>query len=422
MTPPRRSDPLADAVAAQYERWVYPPCSTDLDELALTGPHSNYKDLRALHPAYWPTEPYREDRDILVAGCGTMAAACYAFLYPAARVIGIDVSSASLAHEQLLKEKYRLQNLTLHRLPIEEVGSLGLSFDFIASQGVLHHLADPVVGLTSLRDVLRPDGVIALMVYGKYGRAGVYMLQQLFSLLEVPQDPAGIALVRETLTTVPPNHPVQMYLRMATDLHADAGLVDTFLHPRDKAYDVADCLNLVRAAGMVFQGWDEPMHYTVDLPFARLPGNSRLRESMARLPEEKVWAAAELIRANLPGHFFSACRADRDPRSYRVHFEGESFLDYVPLIRFDRLLPADSMRGYPAMLERSPNAPVPLAPSHVPVIRDIDGERTVRDILHRQQLARETAVPFARELFSYCWRQGMLLFRLPGTAQYSAAE
>src|SRR3954465_758159 len=111
-------DPLADAVAAQYERWVYPPCYPDLESLPLTGPHSNFKDFRTLHPAYWPAESYREDRDILVAGCGTMAAACYAYLYPEARVVGIDLSAASLAHEQFLKDKYHLNNLSLHRLPI----------------------------------------------------------------------------------------------------------------------------------------------------------------------------------------------------------------------------------------------------------------------------------------------------------------
>src|SRR5688572_19759795 len=147
MSDPQPRDPFADAVAAQYERWVYPPCYTDLESLPLTGPHSNFKDFRALHSAYWPTESYRENRDILVAGCGTMAAACYAYLYPAARVVGIDLSAASLAHEQLLKDKYHLANLALHRLPIEQVSSLGMSFDFIACHGVLHHLANPVGGL-----------------------------------------------------------------------------------------------------------------------------------------------------------------------------------------------------------------------------------------------------------------------------------
>jgi hypothetical protein len=190
-------------------------------------------------------------------------------------------------------------------------------------------------------------------------------------------------------------------------------LVDTFLHPRDRAYTVGECLDLVRSAGMVFQGWDEPMPYSLDLPFARLPADSGLRPSVAALPEEEVWAAAELIRANMPVHFFYVCRSDRDPRSYRVHFDGEDFLRYVPLIRFTRIAPADPLKSLPPMLERPPIPPVPVAPNHVPVLRQIDGVRSVADCLRAQALTGAAATAFGRELFRYYWRQGVLLFRLP---------
>jgi SAM-dependent methyltransferase len=404
---------LTDAVAAQYERWTYPPGSTDLESLPLTGPHSNFKDFRALHTAYWPTESYREDRDILVAGCGTMAAACYAYLYPAARIVGIDLSAAGLAHEQLLKDKYRLANLSLQRLPIEQAGSIGMSFDFIACHGVLHHLADPVVGLCALREVLRRDGVIAVMLYAKYGRAGVYMLQDLFRLLGVQQDAAGVALVRQTLAMIPPSHPMQQYLRVATDLHSDAGLVDTFLHPRDRAYTVRDCLDLARDAGMAFQGWDENMPYSLDLPFAGQPADNALCRAVASVSEEKRWEAAELLRANMPVHFFHVCRTDRDVCSYRVHFEGDDFLHYIPVIRYDRLVPGDPVHGLPPTLERPPVPPVPIAPAYVPLLREIDGQRSIADFLRAQNRSGAVAINFARELFGYCWHQGMLQFRLP---------
>ncbi|HET6406756.1 MAG TPA: class I SAM-dependent methyltransferase, partial [Chthoniobacteraceae bacterium] len=405
MSDPQPPDPLTDVVAAQYERWTYPPGYTDLESLPLTGPHSTYKDFRDLHTSYWPTEPYREDRDILVAGCGTMAAACYAYLYPAARVVGIDLSTASLAHEQLLKDKYRLGNLSLHRLPIEQAGLLRLSFDFIACHGVLHHLTDPVAGLCALREVLRRDGVIAVMLYAKYGRAGVYMLQDLFRLLGVQQDAAGVALVRQTLAMLPPSHPAQQYLRMATDLHADAGLVDTFLHPRDRAYTVRDCLNLARDAGVAFQGWDENMPYSLDLPLAGQPADNALRRALASVPEEESWTAAELLRANMPVHFFHVCRADRDARSYRVHFHGDDFLRYIPVIRYNRLQPGDLLRGLPPMLERPPVPPVPIAPSHVAVLREIDSRRTIAHLLRAQNRSGAEAINFGRELFGYCWRQ-----------------
>jgi hypothetical protein len=115
----------------------------------------------------------------------------------------------------------------------------------------------------------------------------------------------------------------------------------------------------------------------------------------------------------MPVHFFHVCRADRDPRSYRVHFEGDDFLRYIPVIRYDRLVPGDPLRGHLPTLERRPVPPVPIAPSYVPVLREIDGQRTIADFPRAQNRSGAAAVNFARELFGYCWRQGMLQFRLP---------
>ena len=52
-------------------------------------------------------------------------------------------------------------------------------FDFVQCTGVLHHLADPSQGLALLGDSLRVGGGMALMVYSKIGRTGLYQIQQL---------------------------------------------------------------------------------------------------------------------------------------------------------------------------------------------------------------------------------------------------
>src|SRR5437868_10796589 len=92
------SAPL-DPVQAQYERWVYPGRAYDLATLPLTTPLWHYQDLRTLFWLFWPQAPYRENLDILVAGCGSLSAAAQAYLYPQARIVGIDVSRTSLEHE-----------------------------------------------------------------------------------------------------------------------------------------------------------------------------------------------------------------------------------------------------------------------------------------------------------------------------------
>src|SRR5947209_4209843 len=102
-----------DPVVAQYERWLYPTPVNDLRDPSVTQYVQSYGTLETLSSIYWPAGGMREDLDVLVAGCGTMGAACYALLNPRCRVTGIDISRAALAHEQRLKEHHRLDNLTL---------------------------------------------------------------------------------------------------------------------------------------------------------------------------------------------------------------------------------------------------------------------------------------------------------------------
>src|SRR5580765_262620 len=102
-----------DPVVAQYERWLYPAPANDLHDPAIAQYVQSYGTLEGISPIYWPAGRVREDLDVLVAGCGTMGAACYALLNPKCRITGIDISRAALAHEQRLKDHHRLDNLTL---------------------------------------------------------------------------------------------------------------------------------------------------------------------------------------------------------------------------------------------------------------------------------------------------------------------
>jgi SAM-dependent methyltransferase len=91
----------------------------------------------------------------------------------------------------------------LHLLPIEELPTLGLDFDLIVSTGVLHHLAEPKVGMKALSGCLRQDGAMGLTLYAKYSRAGVEMLQSVFRDMGLRQDDASIQIVKETISVLP---------------------------------------------------------------------------------------------------------------------------------------------------------------------------------------------------------------------------
>jgi SAM-dependent methyltransferase len=165
---------VARQVSAFYECLPYPP---PLDDLEAYRKNWDDRRRRAESHLFWPAEPYRDDRNVLVAGCGTTQAAHYAMRWPRAQVIGIDVSAKSLAFTQGLKRKYGLTNLEVRQLAVERAAELGQGFEHVICTGVLHHLPDPDAGLRALHDVLKPNGALNVMVYAPYGRAGVYMLQ-----------------------------------------------------------------------------------------------------------------------------------------------------------------------------------------------------------------------------------------------------
>jgi len=161
------ADPLADVVSGHYERWVYPEPIQDLP--AWLAGNWQWFDPSHAHRLFWPDREYRPDLDILIAGCGTNQAAVFAYNNPGATVTAIDVSAASLDHHRFLKDKYALTNLELHRLPIEEVGSLDRDYDLVISTGVLHHLADPKAGMRALARS-RISGLVSQVVLRAGGR------------------------------------------------------------------------------------------------------------------------------------------------------------------------------------------------------------------------------------------------------------
>ena len=165
---------VQEKVQAQYEKWVYPEPVADL---TVPGPNTrrDLGDPQTNWLTYWPAEPFRDDLDILVAGCGANAAARYAFHNRRARVTGIDLSASSLAHERYLQEKHGLTNLTLHQGRLEEIASLGKTFDFIETSGVLHHLPDPTAGLRALKTV----GQELATVEGGSARLTEHLMQRL---------------------------------------------------------------------------------------------------------------------------------------------------------------------------------------------------------------------------------------------------
>ncbi len=410
-------DPRADVVTHQYERWRYPQPIDDLE--AWVADNWEWFDPVHAHRILWPDREYKPDLDILIAGCGTNQASVFAYTNPAARVVAIDVSQPSLNHQQYLKDKYGLWNLELNLLPIEEVSSLGLDFDLVVSTGVLHHLADPLAGMKALGSCLRQDGALAVMLYAKYGRIGVELLESVFRDMRLHQDDASVQIVKETIAVLSPDHPVQSYLAIARDLqYSDAALVDTFLHGRQRSYTVDECIELVTSAGLAFQGLLLKAPYYPHDMFAPLNG---FYPAVNALPEPKIWSVMERVQAMNACHFFMACRPERPKETYTIDFSAEDSLDYVPIMR---------MRcGVSGNQLFRPDWTMTLNAAQLPFVQHVDGRRTIREIAElaaqsgdSRRAGTAEREKFVRKLFRALWRLDFLSMGLDAMPRSSGSH
>jgi 2-polyprenyl-3-methyl-5-hydroxy-6-metoxy-1,4-benzoquinol methylase len=393
----------ADEVRAFYESHPYPAPLRDLDRHREI--YRNPDRRRSMSLLMWPTEKPRGNHEILVAGCGTSQAAIYALREPDARVTAIDISETSLRYTYDLQQKYGLRNLGLHRLAIERIQELGQTFDQIVCTGVLHHLPDPDAGLRALRDVLAPEGAMHLMVYARYGRAGIYMMQEYCHLLKVDATEEELQDLSATIGALSSDHPIAGVVKRAKDFRNPAALADALLHPQDRAYTVPMIYAWLERCGLSFGRWFEQAPYLPQCgAITRMPHAVRL----ASLAPPLQHAAVELLRGTMTRHNFIAYRDDRAGSGCPINFDGDAWRRWVPLrlpwalcIR-DRVVPP----GFAAVLiNRAHNYPDlawPIDAAQERIFAAIDGKHSIAEILEVVEFPSELQVrSFVEQLWQY---------------------
>lgn len=406
-------------VKSFYERRPYPPPLKNLDR------HRDlYRDplrRRAQFHLLWPARPFTTNQTILVAGCGTSQAATIAMREPDAQVLAIDISRTSLENTQALKQKYGLDNLAIHQLDIEDVSSLEQEFDQIICTGVLHHLPDPGLGLHALRNVLHPEGAIDVMVYGQYGRAGIYMLQEYCRMLDLSTSDRDLEDLQRTLNALPPAHPIAALMQQTKDFKHPDALADALLHPQDRAYTVPQLYTWLTQAGLVFGRWFEQAAYLPQCGgIAKTPHAVRL----GKLPIASQYAAMELFRGTMSKHRFIAYRRNDqgDVHPDQLLDEGShkrpqkrkgSWRGLVP-IRLPWTLclrdrpPAGAVAVLINRAHTYSDLALPIDEEHYQLWNLIDGMKTLEEIVELTGKAMHTKR--AMTLFRRLWQYDQIVF------------
>ena len=387
-----------------YERHPYPGHVEGLERYLASA--DDLPGKRAEHHLLWPRRRFRDDHAVLVAGCGTMQAVKRAIRWPHARVVGIDISEASLDQARTLKARHRLDNLELRQLPVERAGELGAGFDEIVCTGVLHHLPEPEAGLAALRSVLAPEGAMQLMLYAPYGRAGIYLIQQYCRLLGIGNTPRDIRELAQMLRLLPNDHPLWPLLQASPDFRYDAGLADALLHPQDRAYSVPQMLEFIAGGGLRFGRWLRQAPY---LPWCGAVADSPHFQRLAALEPHARYAAMELFRGDMVRHSAIVYRDDSSLTMTAIDFDDDRWLDFRPIrlpatVCVEEKLPPGMAGVLINRRHTDRDLYLPVDAASWATYDAIDGDTRVRDLL-----ARHPPADGAR-FFQQLWRFDQIVF------------
>src|SRR5437868_9120673 len=370
-----------DGVRAQYEELPYPSRDPRDEAVRLiTGTPSHILEIN--HYLFSGRLNFNRPFRALVAGGGT-GDACIMLAQQLVdrrcpgEVVYLDLSTASRQICEARAKARGLRNIqfltgSLLDLPSMPIGE----FDYIDCTGVLHHLPDPAAGMRALASVLEPDGGIGVMLYGEYGRSGVYPVQEMLRTLAPPSMALEdrLAMAKRLIRFLPTTNLFRRNPYLNDHVTGgDAGLYDLLLHSCDRAFTVPEIGAMAAACGLRVVAFLEPVRYEP----ATYMSDPIIARQTSSLPLLERAAFAECLAGNLRTHVFYATRAGFDTVARPEYTQA------IPVLReMDaQKLAAGLQPGAPliANLDGFPwRAQLPaLAPR---IISQIDGRKSVAEI------------------------------------------
>ena len=261
-------DETSRLVCSQYEeypypRWVRSP-STDsavpfsaflASELGLEFPRFARQD---------------DNIDVLIAGCGTGQQSIQtAKRFPAARILAVDLSTASLAYAKRKSRELGIANIEYAQADILRLESIRKTFDFIECVGVLHHLEDPAAGWRVLRSLLRPGGVMHIGLYSELARRDIAAAQDLIVAQGYEATTEGIRQFRLDLQLVDRWRPFRILTAME-DFYDTSGCRDLLFHAKEHRFTLRQIKETLAALELDFLkfnlDWAVQQRYSLQYP------------------------------------------------------------------------------------------------------------------------------------------------------------
>ena len=236
-----------------YENYPYPRWRGDLKIPSETSLYYQYSD-KNLNNIF----KNRDHLDILIAGCGTGQELCMmAKKFPNSKIIAIDLSLSSLAYTKNKADQFNIKNIDLIQLDILNLGTLNKKFDLINSNGVIHHMDNPELGLSILSSKLKKNGILNLGLYSKIARQSISKARQKIKKLNIKGDDKNLVRVlRRSIINQEEEFQELYSLITLRDFYSFFEIQDALFHPREVLYELNDVKSMLERSGLEFIEFD----------------------------------------------------------------------------------------------------------------------------------------------------------------------
>jgi 2-polyprenyl-3-methyl-5-hydroxy-6-metoxy-1,4-benzoquinol methylase len=247
-------DEVSIKVRGQYEENPYPRwVMTSTPSRKIT-----FKEYMAIMFPHSQTRAFKDEIDVLFAGCGTgSVVAGFGQLIANAKILAVDLSFSSLSYAKRMAEKYGLTSVEFGQADILKLPSLGRRFDLISSTGVMHHMAEPFRAWKGLVSMLNPGGFMHIGFYSETARGEVSEGWTFIKERGYGKTADDIRRFRQDVMALPDNTPMKRALT-SPDFYSLSDVRDLLFHEHELRVTIPEIKQFLADNGLEFIGWELP--------------------------------------------------------------------------------------------------------------------------------------------------------------------
>lgn len=247
------TDEVSSKVRAQYEKNPYPrwvnlalaPKQTPVEKII------NKIKLKIYDHGISAVEK----PEILIAGCGTGQHSIEtASSHNSSKVLAVDLSLSSLAYAKRKTEEFNVGNVEYMQADILDLARLNKQFDIIESSGVLHHMANPLLGWKVLTSCLKPGGLMKIGLYSELGRKHIVKIRDEIKQLGIGSSDHEIKKLRDSIIKSNKEH--HKLIIKSNDFYNLSTLRDLLFHVQEHRFNIPLIRNHLTELRLKFCGFE----------------------------------------------------------------------------------------------------------------------------------------------------------------------